>query len=314
MSSYKFNAINWNNVSEFDNIIWKQNNQNIWFPEEIPISDDKLTWKSLNYKEQETYKKVLGGLTLLDTQQSFVGMPRIMLECNDLYQKSIMSFMSMMESVHAKSYSSIFTTLCTTEEINQIFDWTDNNIYLVEKMKVILDVYNNISKYSLPVAMATSVFLESFLFYTGFFYPLYLGGKEKLTNSNEIINLIIRDESIHGVYIGQLFQRFEDKDIKMINKIFQNLYDIESEYANYLYKDLNLYNEVHNFIKYNANKAFMNLGLDIPFKDLKDSEINPIVLRGLDTKTKTHNFFDSKGNGYIKPMNIEKITDDDFNF
>jgi ribonucleoside-diphosphate reductase beta chain len=313
MSSIK--AINWNNVSEFDNIIWKQNNRNIWFPEEISITDDKLSWKSMNKIEQDTYKKVLGGLTLLDTQQSLVGMPKIMLKCNDLHQKSIMMFMGMMEVVHAKSYSSIFTTLCTSEEINNIFDWTDTNIFLVEKMRIILDIYDNIDKYSIEVAMAVSVMLESFLFYSGFFYPLYLAGHGKLTSSNEIINLIVRDESIHAVYIGQLFQK-ENKNDKntIINDIFNKLFEIELNYTDYLYKDLNLVSDVQNFIKYNSNKAFMNLGLDIPFPDLKDSDINPLVIKGLSTETKTHNFFDSKGNGYIKPNNIEKISDDDFNF
>ena len=52
------------------------------------------------------------------------------------------------------------------------------------------------------MAMVASVFLESYLFYSGFFYPLYLAGQGKLTASGEIINLIIRDESIHGVFVG----------------------------------------------------------------------------------------------------------------
>ena len=32
-----------------------------------------------------------------------------------------------MESVHAKSYSSIFSTLCSTEQIDAAFDWSENN-------------------------------------------------------------------------------------------------------------------------------------------------------------------------------------------
>ena len=57
------------------------------------------------------------------------------------------------------------------------------------------------------MAMVASVFLESYLFYSGFFYPLYLAGQGKLTASGEIINLIIRDESIHGVFVGILAQQ-----------------------------------------------------------------------------------------------------------
>ena len=54
--------------------------------------------------------------------------------------------------------------------------------------------------------------LESFLFYSGFFYPLYLGGQGFLRNSAEVISLILRDESIHGVAVGffaqNLFKQF----------------------------------------------------------------------------------------------------------
>ncbi|PFP97746.1 ribonucleotide-diphosphate reductase subunit beta, partial [Bacillus cereus] len=67
--------------------------------------------------------------------------------------------------------------------------------------------YENItSKKSLYLAMVASVFLESFLFYSGFFYPLYLAGQGRMVASGEIINLILRDESIHGVYISMLAQ------------------------------------------------------------------------------------------------------------
>lgn len=306
-------AIDWNRCNETDLMFWEQNKRNIWFDTEIPLSDDKNTWAKMSSLEKEAYKKVLGGLTLLDTQQALVGMPRIMLETNDMFQKSIMTFMSMMESVHAKSYSSIFSTLCSTEEIKDIFNWTDNNIYLQEKMKIILDVYNNISKYSLSTAMAVSVMLESFLFYSGFYYPLYLAAYGKLTNSNEILNLIIRDESVHGAYIGYIAQQQNNYNIKQIKEIFKNLLTIELEYCDYIYKDLGLSEDCQKFVKYNSNKAFMNLGLDIPFENLKDSDVNPMVIKGLNTESKNHDFFSKKGNGYIKGV-VEKTTDDDFNF
>ena len=48
--------------------------------------------------------------------------------------------------------------------------------------------------------------LETFLFYSGFFTPLYYLGNNKLANVAEIIKLIIRDESVHGTYIGYKFQ------------------------------------------------------------------------------------------------------------
>lgn len=93
--------------------------------------------------------------------------------------------------VHAKSYSSIFSTLNTKTEIEEIFEWTANNPYLQKKAEIIKEVYDNGTPLQKKVA---SVFLESFLFYSGFFTPLWYLGNNKLPNVAEIIKLIIRDE------------------------------------------------------------------------------------------------------------------------
>lgn len=93
--------------------------------------------------------------------------------------------------VHAKSYSSIFSTLNTKAEIEEIFEWTANNPYLQRKVEIIKEVYDNGTPLQKKVA---SVFLESFLFYSGFFTPLWYLGNNKLPNVAEIIKLIIRDE------------------------------------------------------------------------------------------------------------------------
>ncbi|MGD6829767.1 class 1b ribonucleoside-diphosphate reductase subunit beta, partial [Bacillus pumilus] len=62
--------------------------------------------------------------------------------------------------------------------------------------------------------------------------------------------------------------------------------------------------------RYNANKALMNLGFAPYFEE---EEINPIVLNGLNTKTKSHDFFSMQGNGYKKAQ-VEKLRDEDFLF
>ncbi len=52
-----------------------------------------------------------------------------------------------------------------------------------------------------------STLLESFLFYSGFYLPMYWSSRAKLTNTADMIRLIIRDEAVHGYYIGYKFQR-----------------------------------------------------------------------------------------------------------
>jgi ribonucleoside-diphosphate reductase beta chain len=322
-----YQAVNWNKVdNDYVLMFWNQNIQQFWVDTEIPLSSDKGSWGELSVHEQEVYKRVLGGLTLLDTLQGNVGMPRIAEQVVDLHKKSVLSFMSMMENIHAKSYSSIFSTLATTQEIDEIFAWVEDNKYLQNKARIIdkyYDVISNRSEYfgakEVYMAMVASVFLESFLFYSGFYYPLYLAGQGKMTASGEIINLIIRDESIHGVFVGMLAQEIYN-DLSQADKysvehetvqLLKELHVNERLYTEELYSSLDIQDDVLRFVEYNANKAMMNLGLEPYFPE---QDISQIVLNGLKTDTKNHDFFSVKGNGYVKAINVEPLTDDSFVF
>ncbi|MGQ7104437.1 class 1b ribonucleoside-diphosphate reductase subunit beta [Bacillus cereus group sp. Bce041] len=318
-------AVNWNKKEDdFSLMFWKQNIAQFWTEEEIAVSSDKNTWVQLSKEEQIAYKRVLGGLTLLDTKQGGEGMPLVLVHLENLQAKSVLAFMGAMEEVHAKSYSHIFTTLATEEEIDDIFDWVDNHPLLEKKAGIITSYYRRllkpeVTKKELYMAMVASVFLESYLFYSGFFYPLYLAGQGKLTASGEIINLIIRDESIHGVFVGilaqQIFAELSAEEQQEVQKetqdLLMELYKIEMAYTEEIYTSIGLVEDVNRFVRYNANKGLMNLGLEPKFEE---EEINPIVLNGLRTDTKNHDFFSVKGNGYVKATNVEKLADDDFVF
>lgn len=311
-------AVNWNKEDDgFTQAFWEQNVKQFWLPEEISVSKDLKNWSELSNNEKELYKKVLGGLTLLDTKQGNDGVPSMMSLTNNLQRKAVLSFMGTMEEIHAKSYSSIFMTLLSNSEIDELFDWIESEPTLQRKADLILEQYENTNdEKGLYLSMVTSVFLESFLFYSGFFYPLYLAGQGKMVASGEIISLILRDESLHGKYIGllaqEIYEKFEDMDkIKLKEKaysIFENLMVNEIEYTKTVYKDSGFEEEVISFLKYNANRALENLGYD---KVYEISEINPIVLNGLSTETKAHDFFSTKGNGYQKGI-YEELEDEDF--
>ena len=311
-------AVNWNKEDDgFTQAFWEQNVKQFWLPEEISVSKDLKVWNDLNAKERELYKKVLAGLTLLDTKQGNNGIPSMMSLTDNLQRKAVLSFMGTMEEIHAKSYSSIFTTLLSNREIDELFDWIETEETLQRKADLILQQYENTNdEKSLYLSMVTSVFLESFLFYSGFFYPLFLAGQGKMVASGEIISLILRDESLHGKYIGLLaqekFEKFNEEERKELKnkmyEIFHNLMENEIKYTKLIYHESGLEEEVINFLQYNANRALENLGFE-NYYEVK--EINPIVLNGLSTETKTHDFFSTKGNGYQKGV-YEELEDEDF--
>jgi len=314
-------AVNWNRPDDdFTQTFWQQNVMQFWTDEEIPLSDDKMDWELMNADERLLYKRVLGGLTLLDTIQGGIGMPKILEHVDGLQRKAVLGFMGMMEQIHAKSYSSIFTTLASNEEIDEIFKWIESNPQLQHKAKIIADWYTGIeTPRDLYRAMAASVMLESYLFYSGFFYPLFLAGQGKMTSSGEIIDLILRDESIHGLYVGvlaqEIFAQFSPEEQEALNKevldLLLELYENEVVYTDSLYATIGLEEEVKAYVRYNANKALMNLGMEPHFPE---EPINPIVFNGISTHTKQHDFFSKKGNGYVRTLNVEPLTDNDFVF
>ncbi|MFK3936537.1 class 1b ribonucleoside-diphosphate reductase subunit beta [Alkalihalobacillus sp. NPDC078783] len=318
-----FTAANWSkHEDDFTQMFYNQNVKQFWLPEELALNGDLLTWKYLEEKEKDAYMKVLAGLTLLDTEQGNTGMPIISSHVKGHQRKAVLNFMAMMENtVHAKSYSNIFMTLAPTETINEVFEWVKDNKYLQKKADMVVSVYRDIKEgdeISLFKAMVASVYLESFLFYSGFYYPLYFYGQGKLMQSGEIINLIIRDEAIHSVYIALLAQEIYNKQTpetqqelkKFSLDLLQKLYENELSYTEDIYDQVGLSSDVKKFIRYNANKALMNLNFDPIFEE---EDINPVVLNGLNTKTKSHDFFSMKGNGY-KVATAEAMKDEDFEF
>ena len=324
---FKHRAVNWNEKNDgFTQAFWEQNVKQFWLPEEISVSKDLKSWNNDLTKEEKTlYKRVFGGLTLLDTKQANDGVPSMMSLTDDMQRKAVLSFMGTMEEIHAKSYSSIFMTLLSSMDIDDLFNWIEENEFLQRKAELVLARYKSTySKPELYLSMATSVMLESFLFYSGFYYPLYLAGQGKMVASGEIISLILRDESLHGKYIGllaqELYQEFtkeeQDKLKEEVFKLLDLLMDNEINYVKNIYEEVDnlktkgIIDEVIKFMKYNANTALENLGYESKY-DVKENYINPIVLNGLSTETKTHDFFSTKGNGYQKGK-YEELQDEDF--
>lgn len=318
-------AVNWNKEDDMTNVFWRQNISQMWVETEFKVSKDLSSWAGLSEDEKDTFKKVLAGLTGLDTHQADDGMPLIMLHTPNLRKKAVYSFMGMMEQVHAKSYSHIFTTLLPTKETDDLLDnWVMQNEQLKYKADRIVTNYyklldKNPSAYDKYMARVSSVFLESFLFYSGFYYPLYLAGNGRMTTSGEIIRKILLDESIHGVFTGldaqemkgELTAEEQERADKEMYVLLNELYENEVIYTKSLYDKLGLSDDVLNYLQYNANKALANLGFDPYFEE---KGFNPIIENALDTTTKNHDFFSVKGDGYVLALNVEALQDEDFVF
>lgn len=313
-------AINWNRLQDDKDLeIWNRLTANFWLPEKVPLSNDIQSWSQLTEDEQRLTIRVFTGLTLLDTIQNTVGAPSLMPDAVTPHEEAVLTNIAFMEAVHARSYSSIFSTLCSTVEVEEAFRWSEENAQLQQKSRLILDQYDATAN---PLRRkVASVFLESFLFYSGFYLPMHWSSRARLTNTADLIRLIIRDEAVHGYYIGYKFQRglerlSEHQQQEMKDFAFAlifDLYEIECRYTEALYDPLGLTEDVKAFLHYNANKALQNLGFESLFPD-ELCKVNPAILAALSPNAdENHDFFSGSGSSYVIGKAVA-TEDEDWNF
>jgi len=312
-------AINWNRIEdEKDLEVWNRLVNNFWLPEKVPLSNDIQSWNTLTPDEQLLTMRVFTGLTLLDTIQGTVGAVSLIPDAITPHEEAVYTNIAFMESVHAKSYSSIFSTLSSTKEIDEAFRWSVENPNLQKKAQIVMDYYRGDNPLKRKVA---STLLESFLFYSGFYLPMHWSSRAKLTNTADLIRLIIRDEAVHGYYIGYKFQKGLEKvsqaerdDLKDYTfSLLYELYDNEVQYTQDLYDGVGLTEDVKKFLHYNANKALMNLGYEAMFPSTT-TNVNPAILSALSPNAdENHDFFSGSGSSYVigKAVNTE---DEDWDF
>ncbi len=312
-------AINWNRIEdEKDLEVWDRLVGNFWLPEKVPVSNDIPSWGTLTEEEKVLTMRVFTGLTLLDTIQGTVGAVSLIPDALTPHEEAVYTNIAFMESVHAKSYSSIFSTLCSTREIDEAFRWSEENENLQRKAEIVMKYYRGDEPLKRKVA---STLLESFLFYSGFYLPMWWSSRAKLTNTADVIRLIIRDEAVHGYYIGYKFQKglqlvdeAKREEIKEYTyELLMELYDNEEQYTEDLYDGVGLTEDVKMFLRYNANKALMNLGYD-PLFPKEATAVNPAILSALAPNAdENHDFFSGSGSSYVigKAVSTE---DDDWDF
>lgn len=315
----RLKAINWNRVQdEKDLEVWNRLTSNFWLPEKVPLSNDIPAWNTLTPQEQQLTIRVFTGLTLLDTIQNTVGAPTLMADAVTPHEEAVLSNIAFMEAVHAKSYSSIFSTLCPMKEIDEAYRWSEENPYLNLKEDIILKYYEGEDPLKKKVA---SVVLESFLFYSGFYLPMYWSSRGKLTNTADLIRLIIRDEAVHGYYIGYKFQEGfkklsseEQEELKgFAYGLIMELYDNEIKYTEDLYDSVGLTEDVKTFLHYNANKALNNLGFEAMFPP-NITKVSAEILSALSPGSEeNHDFFSGSGSSYVMGK-VEATDDEDWDF
>lgn len=315
----KMRSVNWNVINdEKDLEVWNRITQNFWLPEKIPVSNDLTSWKTLNLKWQELITRTFTGLTLLDTIQATVGdIAQIPNSLTD-HEQVIYTNFAFMVAVHARSYGTIFSTLCSSEQIESAHEWVINNESLQARARALIPYYTSDDPLKSKIAAAL---MPGFLLYGGFYLPFYLSARSKLPNTSDIIRLILRDKVIHNYYSGYKYQRKveklpKEKQEEMKKFVFDLLFkliDLEKQYLTELYQEFNLAEDAIKFSLYNAGKFLQNLGYDSPFSQ-EQTRIKPEIFNQLSARAdENHDFFSGNGSSYVMGITVE-TQDEDWEF
>jgi ribonucleoside-diphosphate reductase beta chain len=149
---------------------------------------------------------------------------------------------------------------------------------------------------------------------------MHWASRAKLTNTADVIRLIIRDEAVHGYYIGYKYQRglakldpAAQEHLKSFTfDLLYELYENECDYTHDLYDAVGLAEDVKKFLHYNANKALNNLGYEALFPK-EACDVNPTILSALSLNSENHDFFSGSGSSYAMAKAVE-TTDEDWGF
>lgn len=315
----KMRSVNWNVINDDKDLeVWNRITQNFWLPEKIPVSNDLTSWRSLTPKWQQLITRTFTGLTLLDTIQATVGdIAQIPNSLTD-HEQVIYANFAFMVAVHARSYGTIFSTLCSSEQIEEAHQWVIDTKSLQDRACALIPYYTDIDPLKSKVAAAL---MPGFLLYGGFYLPFYLSARGKMPNTSDIIRLILRDKVIHNYYSGYKYQRKVEKlsiekqeEMKkfVFDLLFQ-LIDLEKKYLIELYQGFGLAEDAIKFSLYNAGKFLQNLGYDSPFSE-EETRIAPEIFAQLSARAdENHDFFSGNGSSYIMGI-TEETEDEDWEF
>ncbi|WP_025134665.1 class 1b ribonucleoside-diphosphate reductase subunit beta [Leucobacter sp. PH1c] len=316
----RLRPVNWNRVAdEKDLEVWNRLTANFWLPEKVPLSNDLPAWqRQLTDAERTLTMRVFTGLTMLDTVQATVGEISQIQDARTEHEEAVYTNIAFMQSVHARSYSSVFSTLTSTPEIDDAYRWAVANDLLQARCKRVLVHYYGEDPLRRKVA---STLLSSLLLYAGFYLPLHFSVRATLTNTADMIRLILRDKAVHGYYSGYKYQRGLEaatperrEEMRVFTfALLEELVELELAYSGELYEPLGLMPDVAGFVRYNANKALMNLGYPARF-DAGETTVSPEILAALAPGAdENHDFFSGSGSSYIIGR-AEETRDADWDF
>lgn len=284
-----------------------------WVEDEVKLGKDIEEFRSkLSEAERYAYKMQTGALNWLDSIATDFNM-LLAFMVTDSSVRSNIALINFFEVLHNRSYQYLTSSVLNGQEKKQAFEDVRkipemvhrNELILepIEKMKEAMRRY--IAKDLLPKeqqitesevlqkvyeGIVAYMCLEGLYFSGGFVYFHSLARDQKMNGSNDLINLIKKDENIHSSFFGLLIQVLmrefpelaTEKNAKYAQDIVKEAVKREKAWAKYIYQGIDTLSitEYHDYVEYLANLIFRNSGMNEPFPDNTELKAPWIVTYG----------------------------------
>lgn len=291
-----YKAINWNDMEDrVDLSAWARLNDIIWEPQHVPVREDKKEFLQLDKPVQEAVLHAFGALSFSSGLQMRNGIDQLKPDATTPEEVAVLNALQYLESIANKGYSYVLYELSDAEEVKKTLAWADNNPYLQKKIHLLNEIYQSGDALQ---KKAANVILETALYHSGFYAPLYLFGEGKMIRTAEILKLALRGTSFSGIYPGYKFRlgyaklgKQEQKDLrKWIDDLYSKLVVNEEKHIELTYKGTGWADDVKHYLYYSVNKAYLNLGFSARYPDTADT-INPVIEKGVIKSAVFKDFF-----------------------
>lgn len=207
--------------------------KNFWEPEELDFSKDRLHWIKLSADEQYFIKNILAffagsdGIVNMNLNLNFIN------EIQTTEAQTTYRFQSMMEDIHAETYSIMIDTYINDPaEKHKLFNAIETIPCIKKKADWALKWINDTST---PYQMRLIAFaIVEGIFFQGSFCAIYWlrekGIMPGLVQANEAIS---RDENAHTMFAALMYSYFPDDERisqSVIHEMFKEALLIEKEF------------------------------------------------------------------------------------
>lgn len=291
-----YKAINWNDMEDrVDRSAWARLNDIIWEPQHVPVREDKKEFLQLDKPVQEAVLHAFGALSFSSGLQMRNGIDQLKPDAITPEEVAVLNALQYLESIANKGYSYVLYELSDAEKVKKTLAWADNNPYLQKKIHLLNEIYQSGDALQ---KKAANVILETALYHSGFYAPLYLFGEGKMIRTAEILKLALRGTSFSGIYPGYKFRlgyaklgKQEQKDLrKWIDDLYSKLVANEEKHIELTYKGTGWADDVKHYLYYSVNKAYLNLGFSARYPDTANT-INPVIEKGVIKSAVFEDFF-----------------------